>query len=169
MSFAASITGVILIVLSVVYAIYEQTATPMLFYSVPTGVFFLSLAKIIDLLVKIEARLSGNQPALQQGEYHFTSTDFEVHEQNNETYRLIKVDGRDFVQARIFKNYLDVHENSITFSLPGKEKVELTQQQANSQGANLFMLDGTAYVKLSVLGINAAIVGNTIRLKYVQQ
>ena len=134
------------------------------------GMLFIGFGKMIEMLIKIERKLPDSilhdDSEYEQNEYSFSSGEFEVYNGKSETYRLLRLNGEDYVQTRIFKNYLDFDGPLYTFSLPSKEQITLHKHDKYEPGADLFSSDGILFVKLASLGIEAIREGKTIILKY---
>jgi hypothetical protein len=134
--------------------------------SIIGGVFFLALGKIVDVLVKIEMKLPALKYAdeFQPIEFKVVSNDFEVYDSNNETYQFFDLGGSEFIQARVFKNYLDISEKSFVFKLPNSEQMEFQVMEYYSPNAEMFSIDSIIFVKLLSLNIKATRHGNVITL-----
>jgi hypothetical protein len=137
--------------------------------SIPGGVFFLALGKIIDVLESIERKLPEPvRNSLQSIEYKVVSSDFKVYDSEQETYRFMKLDGNDFIQARVFKHYISIAENAFLFKLPNKKEAKLFVIDAYQPSADLFMKDNIAFVRLAYFDIQATLAGGQIVLSYKQ-
>ncbi|QGQ96406.1 hypothetical protein EHS13_16710 [Paenibacillus psychroresistens] len=133
------------------------------------GVFFLAMGKIVEVLVKIEKKLPERliTNEFSNIEFFVKSNDFEVYDSSNETYQYFILDGNEFIQARVFKNYLEANESSFIYRLPNRGEIKLTVYKEYSQLADMFSKNNIIFVKLSSLNISLIRQGNDIRLRYL--
>jgi hypothetical protein len=162
------IIGIIIIVLGVIigFIIY---GFPVIVGSIISGIFFIALGKIIELLEKIEQKLpdrSTSQVDHVMLKYSVTSSDFDVYDSNKETYQFFSVDGDDYIQIEVFKNYIEDKENSVSFKLPSRVQQVFTKHDSYSLSVDVFSKDNIVFVKLATLGINASHLSSSIVLSY---
>lgn len=127
------------------------------------GLILLGLGKIIEVLQSIEAKLPNNITK-RSGEFTVVSTDFEVYGGNEETYKFMEMNGEAFIQARVFRNYLEYDEDSCTFRLPNRSEVKLAKEGGYRTGAKLFSIDHVLFVSVEALGLTASHNGKEIVL-----
>jgi hypothetical protein len=132
-------------------------------------VFFLALGKIVEVLEKIEKKLPERiySDEFPTTEFKVKSYDFDVFESNSETYQYFTLNGNEFIQARVFKSYINIKETTFLFKLPNREEKELPVFKDYSQTADLFSRDEIIFVKLSSLYIGSTRNGNVITLSYI--
>ncbi|MBE1442276.1 hypothetical protein [Paenibacillus sp. OAS669] len=160
--------GALIIVVGVLAGVLVPLGLPFIGGSIVSGIFLMALGRIVELLEKIERKLPGQLTSQTQQvqEYTVSSSDFEVYESRNETYRFFTLDGDDFIQARVFKHYMELHGESIVFKLPNQEQREWIKEPAYHASAHLFTRDHIVFVRLSSLNIKASRLGDSIVLSY---
>jgi hypothetical protein len=168
------ILGIFIITLGVMIVFLGNNGLSSIDFSIVVnaiigGVFFLALGKIVEVLVKIEKKLPALKYAdeFQPIEFKVVSNDFEVYESNNETYQFFDLDGNEFIQARVFKNYLVITEKSFVFKLPNSEQIEFQVMKYYSPTADMFARDEIIFVKLMSLNMKATRNGNLITLSSI--
>ncbi|SFM17409.1 hypothetical protein SAMN03159341_11935 [Paenibacillus sp. 1_12] len=168
MAFKLHIFGIVIIVIGVFIGIFFYGGVALIAVSIICGIFFMALGKIVELLEKIEQKLPdlSNSNTYQVQEYSVTSSDFDVYDSSNETYQFLTLDGNDYIQARVFKNYLDIKENTISFKLPSRVQQVFTKHDTYRLSVDVFSKDDIVFVKLASLGIHASQLGNSIVLSY---
>jgi hypothetical protein len=132
------------------------------------GVIFLALGKIVEILEKIEKKLPERKytEEFPITEFSVRSNDFEVYDSNNETYKYFTLNGNEFIQARVFKNYIDIKETDFEYKLPNRNEIKLTVYKEYSPIVDMFSRDEIIFVKLSSLNISLLRRGNKITLSY---
>ncbi|WP_079914862.1 hypothetical protein [Paenibacillus sp. 32352] len=160
--------GALIIVVGVLAGVLVPLGLPFIGGAIVSGLFLIALGRIVELLEKIERKLPdpSNSQTQQVQEYTVSSSDFEVYESRNETYRFFTLDGEDFIQARVFKHYMELHGESIVFKLPNQEQREWIKEPAYHASAHLFTRDHIVFVRLSSLNIKASRLGDSIVLSY---
>jgi hypothetical protein len=162
--------GWIIIIFGLFIAIVIHVDFSIVVITVTGGVIILALGKIVEVLERIEKKLpersySEEFPA---AEFKVKSNHFEVYDSNNETYQYFILDGSEFIQARVFKNYMEINGSSFIYELPNREEIQLTVYKEYSLTAEMFSRDdGLIFVKLSALKINPTRQGNIIFLSYI--
>jgi hypothetical protein len=171
MELALYILGIMIITLGVMIVFFANNGLSSTDFSIVInailgGVFFLALGKIVEVLVKIEKKLPAQEytDEFQPIEFKVVSNDFEVYESNNETYQFFELDGNEYIQARVFKNYLDISEKSFVFKLPYSDQMEFQVMKYYSPTAEMFSRDAIIFVKLLSLNMKATRNGNLIAL-----
>lgn len=127
------------------------------------GLILMGLGKIIEVLQSIDSKLPNNE-AKRSVEFIVSSTDFEVYGGNGETYKFLERDGQSFIQARVFRDYLEYDEESCTFRLPNRPEVKLAKEGSYRPGAKLFTIDNVLFVSVDALGLTASRNGREIVL-----
>jgi hypothetical protein len=168
------ILGILIITLGVMIGFVANDGlsnndSSILINAIIGGVFFLALGKIVEVLVKIEKKLPALKYAdeFQPIEFKVVSNDFEVYDSNNETYQFFDQDGNEFIQARVFKNYLEITEKSFIFKLPNTAQMEFHVMKYYSPTAEMFSRDAIIFAKLLSLHIKATRHGNLITLSRI--
>lgn len=87
--------------------------------------------------------------------YVMASQAIELKPSENPSYALVELDGNAYMRTQAFTNNLTVSDNSYTFAFPDRPPIELHCASGYFQGAELFAIDGYAYVMLSAIGLVA--------------
>lgn len=163
--------GALIIIIGVLTGFFVPFGLPFVGGSIVSGIFFMALGKIVELLEKIEKKLpdQSNSKTYRAREYSVSSSNFEVYDAHNETYQFFTLDGDDFIQARVFKNYIEINGDSIVFKLPNKTQMEWVKHESYNISAHIFSRDNIVFVRLSSLGISASHLGSSIVLSYYDE
>ncbi|MEC0229039.1 hypothetical protein [Paenibacillus alba] len=162
------VIGLLIILFGVIAGFSTPSGLPFVGGAIVSGVFFMALGKIVELLERIEQKLpnQSNSNPYQMQEYAVVSSDFEVYESKNETYQFFTLNGSNLIQARVFKKYIEIDGDKYLFKLPNKESQEFIKHNSYNLSAAMFTKDSISFINLSALGINASLMGNQIVLSY---
>lgn len=163
--------GALIIVIAFISGLFVPLGFLYIGGSIVSGIFFMALGKIVELLQKIEQKLPerSDSIAYRDREYKVRSTDFVVYDAHNETYQFFRLDGDDFIQVRVFKNYIEIRGELIVFNLPNKEQLEFRKHPSYHAAEPVITRDNIVFVRLASLGIRASHLGNSIVLSYTDK
>ncbi|CAI6029621.1 hypothetical protein [Cohnella sp. JJ-181] len=145
----------------------------LIVFSLVGGLVLLALSHLIGIAESVQARVLDLPPTLDTvrnrirhaSDYAVTAADIEIYPAQGAMHSLVELDENLYMRTFAFMKHLSVLDRRYSFSLPGREPVELHGADRYFQGADLFSVDGYAYVKLSAIGLAADREGDRILLR----